>query len=580
MDSMGNLPIALYSALDVDIAQATGRSSDFYKSLSGPLPDFRYADWCAYSLVHSIDKKFLPKDTRKQDEACLSKFLLSNSLSENWADRSNTSLDEELIGSFKQTMYEFFEPEGMPLVGSLDEIFLAGRCGPGASLMASGGDFYSKMFSSRLTTTSNTLVRHYESNVRRWPEWSAGELTRAANYGLPLVVEGSKLSFVPKNERISRSICTEPTLNMFYQLGLGEIITERLKTYFSIDLSDQPDLNRVMAREGSVTGTWSTIDLESASDTISLRMVRSLLPRSIVSYLEILRSPVTSCNGIVTPLGMVSSMGNGFTFPLQTAIFASVVKAAYMSIGLPFLRSTHVNFGVFGDDIIIDRRARWRVERLLSLLGFIMNSSKSFFEGPFRESCGCDYYLGRNIRGYYIRKLDTLQDFYAAINSLNEFSARTGFLAGSLMSYLLGRVDQSVEVPLWEDPSCGIKIPLCFVRTRRVCRNTQGVLYQKYVNEAKFTRIGSGFIFNPRKRGKRRIYNPSGLLIAFLSGMALSSGLPERIANAQARWRKKRASCSSWDSLPFDAALQGGFCGQQFCTAVALNMRMFERTGE
>lgn len=584
---MGTLPIALYSALDGDIQLATGRSADFYRRLSGPLPDFQYMDWCAYQLVHSIDRKFIPVDTSKQDKACFLKFCESNTLSEDWLDRSNTSLDEELVGTFKQCMYEFFEPRGMPLLGSLDDIFLAGRCGPGASVMASGGDFYSKMFSSRLTCTSPTLVKHYESNVRRWPEWSAGELTRCATYGESVLIKGSKLSFVPKNERISRSICTEPTLNMFYQLGLGEIVTSRLDAYFGIDLSTQPDVNRVMARAGSEGGTWSTIDLASASDTISLHMVRSMLPKSIVQYLEILRSPVTSYNGRDIPLGMVSSMGNGFTFPLQTAIFAGVVKAAYISIGLPFLKGDYVNFGVFGDDLIIDRRARWRVERLISLLGFIMNADKSFFEGPFRESCGCDYLNGRNIRGCYIRRLDTLQDSYAAINALNEFSARTALRVVGLMSYLLGRVDRTVEIPAWEDPSGGIKMPLQLVKTKRVSqsrskafnraslrsKDTQSVLYSKYVNVAAFTRIGSGYI--EEKRGspshRRRIYNPSGLLVAFLSGMALSSGLPVRLATGGDIWRKKWASCSSWDSLPFDSALQGGFVWRQWYTAVREN---------
>jgi hypothetical protein len=575
MDSMGNLPIALYSALDQDIASATGRPYSYFKELAGPLPDFRYSDWCAYQLAHSIDKKFLPKDTSNQDRSCLAKFLSSNSLSENWTDRCNTSLDEALVGTFQQVLYEFFNPEGMPLVGSLDDIFLKGRCGPGASLAATGGDFYSKMFSSNLTATSRTLIDHYRSNVRRWPEWSSGELTREANYGFPSIVKGSNLSFVPKNERISRTICTEPTLNMFYQLGLGEILTSRLRSYFGIDLGNQPDVNRVLAREGSLSGTWSTIDLESASDTISLRMVRALLPKDIVAYLEILRSPVTSLKGEVVELHMIASMGNGFTFPLETAIFASAVKAAYMTCDLPFLKGDYVNFGVFGDDLIIDQRAQVRVERILSLLGFVINSSKSFFEGPFRESCGCDYLSGRNIRGCYIHKLDNLQDSYAAINALNEFSARTGFRVCSLMSYFLGRVDRSVEVPLWEDPSSGIRTPLRLVRTKRVCKNTQSILYQKYVNVAMYTQIGNGFIYGRRgytSDAKRRIYNPSGLLIAFLSGMALSSGLPLRIASGKAQWKKKRAYCSYWDNLPVDSALQGGFDGRQYESAVYDNL--------
>jgi len=567
---MDKIPIALYSAIDRDLTVMGAKTVAFYRSCPSPLPDFTHLDMCAYSLVHSLGKKFLPRNTDEQDLACLLKFQASNSLAGTWVDGCETSLDETLMGNFKEVIYRFFNPGGLPLVGSLDDIFLLGRCGPGASLMSAGGDFYSKMFSSRLTTTSRVLVDHYRTNVRRWPEWSNAETIRRETFGDPYIVDGSRLSFVPKNERISRAICTEPTLNMFYQLGLGTLLTRQLFHYFNIDLAKQPDRNREMARLGSLDDSLCTIDLESASDSVSLGMLRACFPRDVVSLLQILRSPVTSYNGDVIDLKMVSSMGNGFTFPLQTIIFASIVKSAYNSLGIPFIKGSQGNFGVFGDDIIVVKEARYRVLRLLALLGFRVNVDKSFFEGPFRESCGSDFFRGRDVRGIYITRLTSVQDWYAAINLVSDFSASTGIVLCNLMSCMLAHVDRTIEIPPWEDPASGIRLPLDLVKVKTLCKNTQGILYNKYENVAKKVRIRDrGPI---RVNGRSVIYNPSGLLIAFLSGMALSSGLPVRQHDGKGNWKKKRLRCSKWDTLESESARKRRFDWPRWKSAVYFNL--------
>jgi len=583
---MDKIPTALFTALDRDVTACNGKSVDFYRSCSSHLADFTHTDVCLFNLVHSLPKKFEPSDTKVQDEACLLKFLKSNSLCEMWVDGSETSLDETLVGSFKDVLWRFFNPQGLSLVENLDDAFLLGRCGPGASLMTPNGDFYSKMFSSRLTTSSRTLVSNYERNVRRWPEWKDAEQTRNLSFGSPCIVEGSRLSFVPKNDRISRSICTEPTLNMFYQLGLAEILTNRLRSFFGIDLANQAEVNRDMARDGSLYDSWCTIDLESASDSISLKMCRAFLPKDVLAILETLRSPSTSYNGSAIELHMMSSMGNGFTFPLQTIIFCSIVKAVYTSLGIPLVKRSSFetgprNFGVFGDDLIIAKNAWHRVVRLLGLLGFRVNTEKSFYEGPFRESCGRDFLLGRNVRGVYPRRLDSEQDFYALINLISDFSARTGIVLSSVMNYLLKRVDRSVEIPPWEDASSGIRLPLSLVKTKRVCScrrsscrfHTHSILYEKWVNVARKISIRESSI--DRIRGRRILYNESGLLIAFLSGMALSSGLPVRQNVGEENWKKKRASCSMWDTLPSDAVIRDGISWQRFETAVYLNLNRY-----
>jgi hypothetical protein len=59
------------------------------------------------------------------------------------------------------------------------------------------------------------------------------------NLGEVDIVEGNRLDFVPKNDDISRSICVEPTLNMFFQLGFADILNSRLKEFAGIDLENQ-----------------------------------------------------------------------------------------------------------------------------------------------------------------------------------------------------------------------------------------------------------------------------------------------------------------------------------------------------
>jgi hypothetical protein len=562
-------PDRLDHCLDLDLIDATGSGAAFWRSCSSPSGDFSHIEASARSLSLSLWKKFLPRDSRAQDARALVKFDMSNSLCQTWTDTSSTTLDEELLGSVKSELWSFFNPNGYPLL-DLDHAFLLGRCGPGSSLRAVNGDAYTKLFASPLTCSSRALVKHYQANVLRWPTWRESEEFRSLNLGAPDIVDGSLLSFVPKNDTISRAICTEPALNMFYQLGIGQVITRQLNRRYGIYLETQPDVNRELARTGSSgEHSWSTLDLESASDTISLRMCEAILPKEAMAVLRILRSPVTHYKGRTIPLYMISSMGNGFTFPLQTAIFSAAVSAVYDSVGLPLLRGRAVNFGVFGDDIVIHRLAWTRLTRLLAALGFIVNTAKSFSEGPFRESCGHDYFKGRNVRGVYLRSLETMQDRFAAINALNEFTARTGLSLPRTCRALYSTVDKSMEVPLWEDPSSGLRIPLSMLTQRSLDPELWGYRYKRYVPKRKTLKICTDFIYASRKG--RVLYNSAGLLTAAVAGWVDSSGLPVR--EDVGRWKRKRASCSFWDSDALGSSLPRGESWRRLEDAVYANLK-------
>nr|APG77271.1 hypothetical protein [Wenling levi-like virus 4] len=207
-----------------------------------------------------------------------------------------------------------------------------------------------------------------------------------------LEIHPAKLSFVPKTAKTNRAIAVEPSLNTMFQLGIHDYLTTRLKR-FGIDLSDQT-LNQRLAREGSLTGELATLDLSSASDTISDGLVSSLLPIDWYTFLSTYRTGTVEYKGEQFKLQKFSSMGNGFTFALETLIFFALAKACTES---------GETVSVYGDDIIIPSHRYALLTKVLRAAGFLPNEKKSFASGPFRESCGKDYYKGIDIRPVFVK---------------------------------------------------------------------------------------------------------------------------------------------------------------------------------
>jgi hypothetical protein len=475
---MGVNSQALYSCLLEDLGDAV---PGFSKDYSEAWPDITPREFAALTLSKTFYKKFVEVKSPDADQRAFDKFQQVNSDCGTWELCLQSSKDEVLLGELKETLSRFWNLKNRyPLVSNHHQIFDEGRCGPGSSVGAMGKDFYTKLYASPLTATSSLLVTLYEDYITNRPEMLAAEIKRQETYGPARIVEGSKLHFVNKTNDISRLICSEPTLNMYVQLGFGRILEDRLRRFFGIDLSDQPDKNRELARRGSISDDRCTIDLESASDSLSLRMLSQILPPDFLRWLEMMRCPKTQLGEVPVALNMVSTMGNGTTFPLQTIIFASVVSAAarFRRIELHNPNRDRLgNWAVFGDDIIVKREIVDDVIRLLTLLGFKVNQQKSFIEGPFRESCGADWFKGQYVRGVYIKRLRTQQDRYVAINNLNLWSAVTGIPLRRTVGYLAKRV-RFLPVPPWENLDGGLRVPYVMVDKLRWDRHVHSIRYR------------------------------------------------------------------------------------------------------
>lgn len=269
----------------------------------------------------------------------------------------------------------------------------------------------------------------------------------------------STLTTVPKNDTTDRCICIEPSANMFNQQAI-KVDLERILVSLGLDVRTQQTRQRGLAREGSMNDRVSTIDLSSASDTIGYEFCRYYLPEDLFSALNSCRTTHVENKGLVTELNMMSTMGNATTFPLQTLIFYSLCIGVYQVLNLkPNTQRSKglINLGVFGDDIIVDKRAYDLLTVVLHACGFKVNLTKSFKSGMFRESCGGDYLNGYNVRGVYIRSLKGPQALYSAYNRLRRWSVAHKVALPSVLSWLEQQVLKPFYVPFWESDESGFQ---------------------------------------------------------------------------------------------------------------------------
>lgn len=512
-------------------------------------PGMSIVEAAAVSINRSLLKKLSTGRTIQTDNAALEKFLACNEACKNWSlDMSRLDTKTEIIlGTVRQYLDNFWHRSGFDLVDRDEDVLVRGALGPGLTVRCQGNDFYTKLFSGPISVSDPQLYESYRRYIWNVPEWSIAEQIRSLDFGDAIITRNSRLSFVPKNDEISRCICIEPTLNGFFQLGLGRILEDRLYERFGISLSKQPFKNRALARLGSITDGLATLDLSSASDSISLSMLRYLLPRRMLFFLEKYRSRSVEVKGRGTvELHMVSTMGNGYTFPLQTVLFSAVVTAclAWRGIRAKSERAGEL-WSVFGDDIICPSACAEDVVNTLALLGFKVNHDKSFVKGPFRESCGSDFFNGSDIRGVYVKTLNTPEARYSVINLLTRFSTKTGISLSKTLKLLINSVDD-LRVPPWEDFSSGIHVPYRLSNKTWIDKDTQSQYYWARVSDPRKLRIRNGRVVVPRGC-KPRIYNPPGLLISFLQGSVRSESIGLR--EEHVRYRTKRRIAPSWDQF-------------------------------
>jgi len=567
-------PVEIHLALEQDI----GSQYSGFEHLSADSS----CTVVAKSLLYSnLLKKLVTEVAPDADQLALKKFLACNDHCREHIRFAEWTGDEVFDGTLRRNIYNFVNRHGFELINHVAEIFSVGDVGPGSSIGASGNDFYTKLFGGPISSTDASLYTMYKAYFSSNPAFALAESRRAERYGEARIVKGNRISFVPKRDDVSRTIATEPTLNMVAQKGIGEILTRRLKSFFGIDLKRQQQCNRDLARTGSTDGSYATIDLSSASDTISVSLVEWLFQGTqLLNYMRWCRSPEAQLpDGTHVALQMWSTMGNGYTFPLQTCIFASVVVTCAELARFPLSKVarswTEVDddgnftygWAVNGDDIVVPTQLYPDVMRALKRLGFLPNPDKSFSTGLFRESCGGDYFRGRDVRSAYFTRLRTPQDIYIAINKVNLWSSKTGVALPALSKLLLKHVPYR-PVPMHFPIYSGIRTPLEFVKQGVHLDRNGSYRFSAWVPRPSRWRFNDdGVPCSPK-----RFDNPSGALLAFLHGNVNAGYVTVR---KDVDFRLTRVVCPNWDTP--DPLEHNSSYWRGWNSPVLINMRVRSR---
>jgi len=215
----------------------------------------------------------------------------------------------------------------------------------------------------------------------------------------------ARVILVPKDSRGPRLISCEPVDYQWIQQGLGRAIVrwteDHWLTKHNVFFTDQLP-NRLGALIGSASGRYATLDLNEASDRVTVSLVRLLFPSHIFRCLMACRSSSTQLpNGKVLKLQKFAPMGSALCFPVLALCVWSLLTAAASDT------STQEGTLVYGDDVIVPTEFTGDAINVLESFGLKVNHDKSCTAGFFRESCGMDAYKGYNVTPVRIKTVWT-----------------------------------------------------------------------------------------------------------------------------------------------------------------------------
>lgn len=262
---------------------------------------------------------------------------------------------------------------------------------------------------------------------------------------------------VPKDLRGDRTIAKEPMMNGLLQQGVHLHLRSCLKRV-GVDLRDQTQNQHWASLAHSLD--LCTLDLKSASNSVTTALIELLFPVDWFLFLDCLRSRRTYIPELditVNP-AMFSSMGNAFTFEIESLIFYATLHSVC---------DPNQIISVYGDDLICPAHKAEAVISALTLLGFRVNKDKSFLSGRFFESCGKHYFDGTDVTPAY-QKEPPRSSTAATLRSHNRlirWAARSGSgvvldsLVRPACDLLAREVDSKLHGPIGPEEDSWLQVP-------------------------------------------------------------------------------------------------------------------------
>lgn len=216
------------------------------------------------------------------------------------------------------------------------------------------------------------------------------------------LVYGGRFSSVEKNNGARRPIIIEPLGNMLLQRSCSG----PMRTVLS-SIGNDLETGQALHRERIKDPRIATVDFSDASDSNLLVLIKKLFPGSVVRYLCRYRSPFTFIRDVYHENVKLSSMGCGFTFEVMTLLLLAIARVLDP-------RAT-----VYGDDVIISNDAAPKFIEVMSDIAWKVNTTKTFVDSPFRESCGSFWLDGHGyITCFDIKFMSNINDVIVTANKL------------------------------------------------------------------------------------------------------------------------------------------------------------------
>lgn len=342
---------------------------------------------------------------------------------------------------------------------------LAGRHGPGAvSDLRGGEDKY-------------VFPTWPDSLARKFPPGQMMTIWGLSEFGIPNSWGGeprSKLIAVPKTLDKPRLIASEPTALMWCQQALLAWLRTNTTPLIRscVDFFSQ-DPSRDLALRSSIDGRMVTVDLESASDRLSLWTVERAFASNpeLLEFLAAARSFTTYSElvGREARMRKFAAQGSALTFYVQSVIYtACAIAAVLYSNGIrtkegitksAITKAANV-VRVFGDDIVTTKESLVFLGVLFEFLELKIGMDKTHSEGNFRESCGMDAYFGFQVTPPYLPyitpKWDTLElaswcGVHNHVHALGGFDNLCNYMRSLIPERTMGRlfVSKVPQAGLW-----------------------------------------------------------------------------------------------------------------------------------
>lgn len=256
------------------------------------------------------------------------------------------------------------------------------------------------------------------------------------------IVDGARLTTVPKSVQEDRVITCEPLCNMIVQRAIEVNVRKIIKDVYDIDLSINQVTHQLLA--GDLEN--ATIDLRNASNSVYLAVVEWFIgDTALFRDLCNARSSIVTyslkngkeVNEYSWELNMLSPMGNGYTFGIMTLLLLAITRQ-YDSFSQ-----------VFGDDIIVHKDVANDVCDAVRNIGFGINTSKTFVSGYFRESCGAFTSHGRHITSFQLEWAEDAADAVILVNKVGIMAYATNSKLRVKLQKLHTSLLECVPQTLW-----------------------------------------------------------------------------------------------------------------------------------